>query len=69
MGSRMIKLATLGGPLYRSNADIILVATLKSDHFVSLCFSDTGIYDYSLQRIIVDPGEEDSKVSGRVMVK
>ena len=58
-----------GGTPYRSNPDIILVATLKSNDFVSLCFSDTGIYDYSLRKIILDPGENDTKLSGTVMVK
>ena len=58
-----------GGTPYRSNPDIILVATLESQHSVSLCFSDTGIYDYSLRRIIVDPGEEGIQISGTVMVK
>jgi hypothetical protein len=58
-----------GGSLYRSNPDIVLVATLKSDHFVSLCFSDTGIYNYRLRRIILDPGEHEMQVTGTVMVK
>jgi hypothetical protein len=59
-----------GGSPYRSNPDIILVATLKSQDFVSLCFSDTGIYNYSLRRIIEDdPGKGDNMFSGTVMVK
>jgi plastocyanin len=58
-----------GGTPYRSNPDIILVATLESQRSASLCFSGTGIYDYTLRRIIVDPGEEGSQISGTVMVK
>lgn len=58
-----------GGTPYHSAPYIVLVATLGSEHSVSLCFSDTGIYDYSLRRIIVDPGEEGIQISGTVMVK
>jgi hypothetical protein len=58
-----------GSPYGGSNPDIVLVATLKSNHSVSLCFSDSGIYNYSARRIIVEPGKQETTLSGTVMVK
>ena len=50
------------------NPYIVLVAKLTSKDIASLCFSSSGIYEYSV-RTIVDPGKEETKYSGTVMVK
>ena len=58
-----------GSPYGGAVPDIVLLATLRSNHFVSLCFSDSGIYNYSARTIIVDPGKQETTLTGTVMVK
>lgn len=51
------------------NPYIVLIATLKSSDHASLCFSDTGIYEYNVRMIVESPREENTLTSGTVMVK
>jgi plastocyanin len=45
------------------NPDVTIGAMVNSHEFASLCFSDAGIYDYTVQR------EQETKLDGTVMVK
>jgi plastocyanin len=48
--------------------DSVFGATVNSNEFASLCFSETGIYEYTV-RTDKNSGEEASKLAGTVMVK